>query len=144
MVAARVESLEIPAEMTCLGQALEFVRECARAYGFSKDLVVKIEVVLEEVFVNICLYAYGREPGKIQINCQSETSRYGMRIEIVDYGKPFDPLEDALPPDRTLDISKRHIGGLGILMVRQMADGVDYCRKENSNHLFLDFHKTGN
>jgi anti-sigma regulatory factor (Ser/Thr protein kinase) len=144
MVASRVESLEIPAEISCLGQALGFVRECARAHGFSKDLIVKIEVVLEEVLVNICLYAYDREPGKIQINCKSETSSYGMRIEIIDYGIPFDPLEDALPPDRTLDISKRHVGGLGILMVRQMTDEVEYCRKENSNHLFLAFQKTGN
>jgi serine/threonine-protein kinase RsbW len=139
-----VGSLEIPAEISCLGQAFGFVREYARAHGFSKDLILKIEVVLEEVLVNICLYAYGREPGKIKINCKAETSRDGMRIEIVDYGKPFDPLEDALPPDRTPDISKRHIGGLGILMVRQMADEVEYCRKENSNHLLLAFHKTGN
>ena len=140
IVEARVESLKIPAEINRLGHVLEFIRECSRPHGFSKDLILRIEVVVEEVFVNICLYAYGPERGEVNINCNSETSHDGMRIEIVDHGKPFNPLEDALPADRTLDISKRHIGGLGILMVRQMTDEVSYLRSTDGNHLTLIFY----
>lgn len=57
-----------------------------------------------------------------------------VSVSISDTGIPFDPLakED---PDVTLSAEKREIGGLGIFMVKQSMDHVQYEYKEGRNIL---------
>ena len=57
-----------------------------------------------------------------------------MKLTFRDDGVPYDPLthED---PDTTLPAEKRPIGGLGIMMVKKIADAMSYERIENRNTL---------
>ena len=52
----------------------------------------------------------------------------------IDDGVAYDPLEHA-DPNTSLPAEERPIGGLGIMMVRNMADSVSYERKLNRNFL---------
>ena len=45
---------------------------------------------------------------------------------------PYNPLAHA-DPDTSLAADERPIGGLGILMVKKLADSVSYLRKYNRN-----------
>lgn len=134
-----MKALKLPAKIDQLKEALSFVDNYAEAHGFSTDRILPIDVVLEEAFVNICLYAYDHENGEVEIICRSKCNPEGITVEIVDSGIPFNPLANDPITDQTSDISRRRIGGLGILMLRQMTDEVSYTRSTEANHLILTF-----
>lgn len=55
---------------------------------------------------------------------------------VEDAGVAFDPLAVA-PPDTTLGIEERRIGGLGLHFVRELMDEVSYERDGGTNRLTL-------
>ncbi len=57
-----------------------------------------------------------------------------VTVRVTDDGEAFDPLA-AAPPDTTLAIEDRDIGGLGIHLVRKLMDDVDYARLGKHNRL---------
>ena len=66
-----------------------------------------------------------------------------MKFTITDSGMPFDPTtkEDA---DTTLSAEDRPIGGLGIYLVRQLMDSMNYERINGKNVLTLRKKLTSN
>ena len=59
-----------------------------------------------------------------------------MTITFIDHGVPFDPLakED---PDVTLPSEQRKVGGLGVFLVKQNMDDIQYEYLNGSNILTL-------
>ena len=52
------------------------------------------------------------------------------RLIFQDNGKPYNPLESK-EPDITLSAEERTIGGLGVFMVQEMMDDVEYTHGMN-------------
>ena len=66
-----------------------------------------------------------------------------LKFTISDSGTPFDPT--ARPEaDTTLSAEERPIGGLGIYLVRQLMDSINYERIDNKNVLTLRKKLTSN
>ena len=61
-------------------------------------------------------------------------------LEILDNGIPFDPLSLS-EPDLTAHLSDRKVGGLGVFLIREMTDDVQYRRRGDANVLTLMFSK---
>lgn len=59
-----------------------------------------------------------------------------LHLEFRDRGKPFDPLAQP-PPDLDGDILDRPIGGLGLHLVRELAETISYRREEPYNVLHI-------
>ena len=59
-----------------------------------------------------------------------------MSLVFRDKGKPFNPLNKA-DPDITAKIEDREIGNLGIFMVKQIMDSVEYEYKNEENVLTM-------
>ena len=59
-----------------------------------------------------------------------------LKLVITDYGVAFDPTE-ATKADTTLSVEDRPIGGLGILLVRELMDSINYERIDGKNILTL-------
>ena len=59
-----------------------------------------------------------------------------FRPSVEDDGLPFNPLE-APEPDLDSPIETRQIGGLGIHLVRNVTDGLEYRRNEGRNRLVI-------
>jgi len=95
-----------------------------------KKLHTKIAVVIEEVFVNIVSYAYNSGTGSVTLRVIINDD--DISIEFEDCGKPYNPL-DKKDPDIHVDLNERGDGGLGIYMVKNMADTINYKRLENRN-----------
>lgn len=97
-----------------------------------------VRLVCEEIIVNIIHYAYpNTSDGYIGIGITDDD--FTLRITIRDGGKPFNPLKRELP-DITQALKDRQIGGLGIFLVREMADEVDYTYTDGENRLLLIKH----
>lgn len=59
-----------------------------------------------------------------------------VRLTVIDDGRAFDPLA-APPPNLSTDVRERPIGGLGLHMLREMADEIVYKRRDGTNRLTL-------
>jgi anti-sigma regulatory factor (Ser/Thr protein kinase) len=59
-----------------------------------------------------------------------------LEIVVIDDGHEFNPLEFP-EPDTNLPVEERPIGGLGIHLLRKMADRLEYRRIDGFNRLAL-------
>ena len=113
-----------------------FVVSSADALHIETDLANKLKLAVEEAVVNIIDYAYpsGTE-GNIEIQIEADANR--LRFIITDTGSEFDPTSVS-KADTSLSVEERPIGGLGIFLVRNLMDSINYERLEGKNILRLE------
>ncbi len=112
-----------------------FVDEVCMAVGFDDRTSKKIKVAIEEAVVNVMNYAY--PPGtKSDVTIEAASNDMHLKFTIIDKGIPFDPTVQAVA-DTTLPAKERRIGGLGIHIMRQNMDSINYERIDNLNVLTL-------
>ena len=95
-----------------LAAATDFVK------GFCGDH--RAAIVIDEIASNIV-----RCSGALTFELAYRRSAGGYALVFTDAGTPFNPLAHP-DPDVTASAEERTIGGLGIFMVKQMAENVDY------------------
>ena len=130
------KELDIDAVEENLGTVMAFIDENLESAGCSMKSQMQINIAAEEIFVNICKYAYHPDKGRAVVRVAVSEEPVQVKITFIDHGKPYDPLlkDD---PDVTLSADEREIGGLGIFMVKQTMDAVEYEYKDGSNILTL-------
>ena len=72
--------------------------------------------------------------GDIEVRMMSDGQN--LKIVIIDSGVFFDPTTKE-KADTTLSAQERQIGGLGLLLVRELMDTINYEREEGKNILTL-------
>jgi len=128
------QSLTLTAKPESLGPVTEFVRKGAREADLPELHTRQLELLIEEILVNIWRYAYP-EGGSGTVMVTYSIPRPGeMDLEVGDQGVEFDPLMTA-PPDLTLDLSRRPVGGLGVHLLRSFARSLNYRRQRGWNRL---------
>ncbi|MFZ4765784.1 MAG: ATP-binding protein, partial [Roseimicrobium sp.] len=91
---------------------------------------------LDELVTNIVTHALHLPPPPCEIVIRLSTQTDEVRAEVEDDGAAFNPLD--LPvPNVHLPLQERTPGGLGIHLVRQLMDNVQYERIGQRNHLSL-------
>ena len=131
-----MQRLRLPAQLASLERFREFVDQAARAANAGPEVLLKIELVLEELLVNHVSHAYGSGEGDSEVVCSCRPGFFC--VEVVDEAAPFDPLQQA-SPDVTLAPGERPIGGLGIFMVRSLADEIHYRREAGRTVITVGF-----
>ena len=112
-----------------------FVKQVAESLSFDKSLTGKLRLAVEETVVNVMEYAYPQgTTGDVNIRATSNGRR--LKFIISDSGIPFNPTE-VTAADTTLSAEERPIGGLGILLVRELMDSINYERINGQNVLTL-------
>lgn len=120
-------------EIQLLAEAIELFGEENRLPP--KD-IFQINLALDELLTNTISYGYNdAKEHQILIKYNMEDAKV-LVIEIRDDALPFDPLQKE-DPDITQNIEERSIGGLGIFLVRQMMDEIEYRREDGYNILLL-------
>lgn len=129
-------ALDVPAETESLETVTDAVGEWLEEQGFSMRDATQMAIAAEEIFVNICNYAY--EDGDMSGRTRVEMTMLGdtAQIRFLDTGVPFNPL-DVPEPDITLPAEERAIGGLGIHMVRSLVSSVSYEHADGNNVLTI-------
>ena len=131
-----MKELIIEAVNTNLDEVLTFVDEQLEEANCSSKIQTTIEIAVEELFVNIANYAYSPEIGTAVVQISVNKEPLSVEITFIDNGKPYDPL--AKPdPDVTLSAEERQIGGLGIFMVKESMDDIQYEYKDGRNILTI-------
>ena len=112
-----------------------FVEEVCQTVGFDDMANMQIKVAVEEAVVNVMKYAY--PPGMHgDVTIEAASNDVRLKFTIIDSGAPFDPTVQS-EVDTTLAAKDRKIGGLGIHIMRQNMDSINYERIDNLNVLTL-------
>ena len=105
----------------------EFRESC----GLSDDDSAHIHLMLDELVSNVIKYGYDDAlEHHIHVDVAVDGDHVTVRVE--DDGKPFNPL-DAPHPNLDAPIEQRRIGGLGVFIVKTVADSLDYRRDGGRN-----------
>lgn len=130
-----MQTLTLHNDVSEMSLLAPFVEETCDKLGVQPNVVFQLTLVLDEAVANVVNYAYS-EPGQ---EFQVIMDRVGdqLVVQIVDQGIPFDPTRDSKTPDITLSVEDRPIGGLGIFLIKEMMDVVEYERQEGNNVLTM-------
>lgn len=125
------KTLTIRNDVNELGKVALFIEELGEKLGLAHDLVFNLNLALEEAISNIILYAYTNKEEQ-EITLEAESDGKSLLFTITDSGTPFDPTK-AKEADVTLSAEERKIGGLGIFLIKQIMNEVEYHRIEGKN-----------
>ncbi|MDR2268058.1 MAG: ATP-binding protein [Holosporaceae bacterium] len=101
--------------------------------GVSEEKYHDLALILDEMITNVINYAYP-DGGEHTFILKIEKINDRINISLVDNGVPFDPLSLG-DPDTESSIEERQIGGLGIFIVKQLSEIVEYSRIDDKNNL---------
>lgn len=129
-------NLEIEAKIENIDAVVEFVNNQLESMGCSLRAQTQIDIALDELFSNICHYAYKDQGivGLAMICVKEVPEENSAQITISDEGIPFNPLNQD-DPDVTLGLEERGIGGLGIFMVKKTMNDIKYEYRDGKNIL---------
>ena len=125
--------MELPAEISQLGHVQHLVHEELHRHGAPSSVAFALDVAVEELFVNVCAYAYAYpdattdEPGEVLVACEYDAGIRALRVTLADGGVPFDPLTrlGAVEGDPT--------ACLGISLAVRSVDELSYERRDGRN-----------
>ena len=98
---------------------------------------IQINIVIDEIFGNICHYAYKDSVGTVTVRVESGNTPKAVFLTFTDNGIPYNPLETE-DPDITLSSEERKIGGLGIDLVKKNMDEMKYEYLNQQNRLWME------
>ncbi|MBQ2249663.1 MAG: SpoIIE family protein phosphatase [Clostridia bacterium] len=125
-----------PAKIEALSDVLGFVDQTLESYECPMKVQTAICVAIEEVFVNVAHYAYGKGEGDMTLGIAFDPESRELTFRMTDKGTPFDPLKKP-DPDITLSAEEREIGGLGIFITKKTMDAVTYAYENGENRLTM-------
>ena len=114
----------------------DFLDGCVEEYEIPMRVGYSLKIVADEIFSNIVHYS-GAKTAEILFRNDADTVTLIFR----DSGLPYDPME-ADEPDITAGVEERAIGGLGLFMVKKMAEHVAYEYVSGQNQMTVVLSKT--
>ncbi|MBE6255813.1 MAG: HAMP domain-containing protein [Prevotella sp.] len=128
-------TITLPNDVQKVPELAQFVEEVCEEVGVDMATTMQLNLALEEAVVNVMNYAYpSGVTGNIDIDARANDVR--LKFTISDSGSPFDPTEKE-EVDTTLSAEERSIGGLGIHLIRQIMDSINYEYVDGKNVLTL-------
>jgi len=133
----------IPGTYAEVGRLREILRYAVAGLPFSRALVLRLEIGLTEALHNVIRHGYaGREGEPLEVAFHADEDR--LVVEIADRGAPMPETArralraPAAPPrSRGPDVAGLPEGGLGIPILREVMDGIEYRRDGDRNLLTL-------
>lgn len=122
-------SREFPATKEGLAAAAGFLDGVVGEAGLADmPFAGKFGVILDELGSNVVRHSKAKT-----FSVAAEPLGGGrLRLRISDDGAPYDPFSRP-DPDTTLPADERPVGGLGVFMVKNLAESTEYVRENGRN-----------
>ncbi len=128
-------TLRISAVVEQLRLLRDLLKRIANTSDIEPTILNPLLVAIDEAATNVVLHGYAGRKGYIEM--EVETLGRDLTIRLRDKAPLHDPTT-APPPDLTLPIEQRPIGGLGVYIMQQVMDEVIYrVTEHNENELTL-------
>ena len=121
--------VDVPIDLGALADAQDSIETYLETEGAPTALALRVRLVVEELLVNLVMHGRfaAQPPPAARVAVAFEAGRARMTIE--DAAAPFDP-RGGKAPVALRDIEAAPTGGLGLPLVRRMAEILDYGRTE--------------
>ena len=118
-----------------IARASETVTQWLEARKIAPAASYLANLAIEELVTNCIKYGYeDKSEHDIEINLSVADAQ--MALMVSDDGHAFNPLE-APEPDINLPIEERPVGGLGLHLLRKLADKIEYERHQGHNRVTI-------
>lgn len=114
-----------------LAGILARLSDYARQQRWTTQLIGRVSLVVEELFVNFATHAHIPEGTAPRFELTIAPHRDGVECIVVDNSEPYDPRQASAALDATID--DRPVGGLGLTILMQMVTGIDYDTVDGRN-----------
>lgn len=123
----------LPRSIDYLSDLFDFLQIFFVRHGIPRSISFPVSLAAEEIFTNCVKY---NPEGGDDIAVHLEHKGGYLELTIVDPGPEFDPnLTPAVKMD--IPLKERKVGGLGIHLVRQLMDKMEYHYKYGQNIIIL-------
>jgi sigma-B regulation protein RsbU (phosphoserine phosphatase) len=123
--------LSMRADMDDIEQIDPFIAEASRQAGLTLKEAMHMRLALEEAVANVINHS---QATFIDLDTLIDDNQ--LKVTIIDDGIPFDATAES-PTDFSLPPDQRPPGGLGMMLLHQMTDQLDYQRTDERNVLTL-------
>jgi anti-sigma regulatory factor (Ser/Thr protein kinase) len=121
------------AELESLQKFRDFITACCAQHDIPSETVLELKLAMDEACTNVIEHGYkGMDPGSIILSFRIQPDR--IMVQITDFGHVFEP-EAAPKPDVEAALEDRELGGLGLFLIYQTMDNIDYHASEDGNKL---------
>ena len=121
------------AELESLQVFRDFITDCCARHNIQGGTVLELKLAVDEACTNIIQHGYrGMDPGSIILSFRIEPGR--ILVQITDFGHVFEPAS-APRPDMAAALEDRAPGGMGLFLIYQTMDNIDYQSSEDGNTL---------
>jgi anti-sigma regulatory factor (Ser/Thr protein kinase) len=118
----------------------EWLGKACKNLAMTDQLAKDLDVCANEAVTNIMFYAY-KDHDSHQISMRLELKEQKLILTIQDDGIAFDPFNSKAMLSKSYDkIGDLNIGGLGIKLIRSLANEYSYYRSNNRNIISLVFY----
>jgi sigma-B regulation protein RsbU (phosphoserine phosphatase) len=137
-MASQVLELTAAADLSEIQRVNDSVESFCREAGLPPGISQKLGIILDDLLNNTISYGFNDE-AEHEIEIRIEHADGRLVIKVSDDGIPFNPF-DQVGPDTTLSVEEREIGGLGVLLEKEMTNSQAYQRLSNRNIVTLTIH----
>jgi len=121
------------AELESLNIFRKFITECCEKNTIERNIVLEIKLAVDEACTNIIQHGYkDLNPGSIILSFRIEENL--ILVQITDFGHVFEPVK-ATQPNIEAALEDREMGGLGLFLIYQTMDNIDYQSSVECNTL---------
>ncbi len=121
------------AKIEKLGEFLLYLKNDMCKHKLSEKALFNMVMAAEEIFANIAKYAYNSADNPI-VTVKTREKNGIYYVKFIDSGRRYNPLKNKMP-DITVGLKQRHIGGLGVFLMRELTDSVTYKWQNKQNVL---------
>jgi serine/threonine-protein kinase RsbW len=121
-------------------RTLDAIEAHLRDAGAAVPQAMQFRLVAEEIITNIARCAWPQGEARqfaVELAAEARPDGLHVRMTTVDDGIAFDPTAQARPGVGAA-LEDRAIGGLGMLLVRDMTDGQHYVREDGRNRFSVE------
>lgn len=118
-----MSSLSLTADLSQMATIHAFVEQVGHDQDLDDEILYTLHTVVGEACTNVIEHAYAGRGGPMEISLEAQGDC--VRVSIRDWGTAFDPAEVPIP-DVAAPLEKRPLGGLGVYLIHQMMDNVQY------------------
>lgn len=123
--------ITVKASTEHLSEVRDFVAEHAATFGFKQQEVADIRLAVDEAYTNIIKHAYQNNADEtVDIELGYDDTEFW--VTLLDTGNAFD-INNYKKPDICQRIKQKKRGGVGVYLIQQLMDDVEYQTEDATN-----------
>jgi serine/threonine-protein kinase RsbW len=133
----RPAKLTIRADTQETRRASGWLASAAAANRVPAEAAIRLDHCLDESLANVIAHggpAASASPVDLRFAVRRKRGACTAELTLLYHGVPFDPSRHG-PAARPANLAEAQLGGLGLLMLRQFSDAIDYGHSDGRNEL---------